>query len=216
MSMTGEIEEHKVEPTKGDWVARSRAWMSILMLVPFAAVTIFSAPLVPEETAGDFVLDGFAWTAFALGAAFRWWATLYIGGRKHRELVTTGPYSICRNPLYFGTMLLTLSVALFLHSIIFTVGIVVATIFYLQVTVPYEEAQLGRLYGDPFTDYCARVPRFLPNPWLFESDEVIQVRTEGLWAETLRTLCWVWIPVLAEGAAHLRMESYWPKFLPLP
>ncbi|MGU9537294.1 methyltransferase family protein, partial [Proteus mirabilis] len=30
----------------------------------------------------------------------RAWCALYIGGRKKQEIVTSGPYSLCRNPLY--------------------------------------------------------------------------------------------------------------------
>ena len=33
----------------------------------------------------------------------RTWCTLYIGGRKKRELINKGPYSVVRNPLYFFT-----------------------------------------------------------------------------------------------------------------
>ncbi len=36
---------------------------------------------------------------FLAGAAFRFWATLYLGGRKDAVVVDTGPYSLCRHPL---------------------------------------------------------------------------------------------------------------------
>ena len=35
----------------------------------------------------------------------RLWCSLYIGGYKNTTLVTTGPYSISRHPLYFFSMI---------------------------------------------------------------------------------------------------------------
>jgi len=31
----------------------------------------------------------------------RAWSLMYISGKKNASLVTVGPYSLCRNPLYF-------------------------------------------------------------------------------------------------------------------
>jgi protein-S-isoprenylcysteine O-methyltransferase Ste14 len=37
----------------------------------------------------------------AMIASHRLWCSLYISGYKNSQLITSGPYSLCRNPLYF-------------------------------------------------------------------------------------------------------------------
>lgn len=36
----------------------------------------------------------------SLATVGRLWCALYISGRKNNTLVTSGPYSLCRHPLY--------------------------------------------------------------------------------------------------------------------
>ncbi|MFV2065761.1 MAG: isoprenylcysteine carboxylmethyltransferase family protein, partial [Pirellulales bacterium] len=82
-----------------------------MILVPFAVVAFMTPPYAAEGSSLDFLADAMAWLIFVMGGTFRWWATLYIGNRKQCVLVTDGPYSLCRNPLYVGTFLIVLSIA---------------------------------------------------------------------------------------------------------
>src|SRR5690242_19500682 len=100
-------------------IVRSRAWMSVAIIAPFTVAAALSAPRISQNSALDLALGVAGWLCFSAGALFRWWASLYIGGRKHQELVLDGPYSVCRNPLYLGSFLLALSIAFFLHSLTF-------------------------------------------------------------------------------------------------
>lgn len=199
-----------------EYLARSRAWVGLLILVPFACLVLFSRPLAPEGSRGDFWFDTAGWALFSAGAAYRWWSTLYIGGRKTKALAAEGPYSMSRNPLYFGTFLMCLSVAVFLQSLTFLCGLAIASVFYLSVTIANEEHHLGTAFGSQYTEYCEQVPRFWPRPRLFRTADTIEVSVRGLAAEAVRTARWVWIPVLCDFVSHVRTEPWWPELVRLP
>lgn len=199
-----------VRAPKRNWLVRSRAWISITLLVPFAVVALLSPPMVRQETLADFGLDGLAWAVFSIGATFRWWSTFYIGSRKYWDLVTDGPYSMTRNPLYFGTFLIALSIPLFLHSLTFAMGLLLVAPFYLMLTVTWEETCLRERFGARYNAYFQKVPRFWPRLSTFHSPELIEVNTRGLRSELLRSLRWIWVPLLAQAVAHLRELPTWP------
>jgi protein-S-isoprenylcysteine O-methyltransferase Ste14 len=201
---------------KAHWIVNFRSWVSVLIIAPFGIATALSVPIFDKGSVADFCFSMGGWICFSAGTLFRWWATLYIGGMKQRALASEGPYSICRNPLYLGTLLLTLSIAFFLHSLTFAVGVLIALPIYLSITVPWEEAQLTRVFGDEFAQYRTRVPKFIPNFKLLASQPVISVRLSGLSAEFRNALYWMWIPFLAQYAAHVRLEPWWPATFHLP
>lgn len=204
-----------VTPTQ-DFIARSRAWIALVLLTPAAIAAVLSRPHFQFTGLEEFAIETVGWILFFSGACFRWWATLYIGGRKITELVTQGPYSMCRNPLYLGTLLITFSVAVFLQSLTLLVAMIVVGALYLWITVPIEERRLQKVFGEPFTEYCQRVPRVIPNPWLFRSPTEVTVRIEGIRAEFLRMLQWSTVPILCYLIEHLRMLPSWPTPLTLP
>lgn len=76
----------------------------------------FSAEHLPHSALRAMGFELAGWLLFLAGAFYRWWATLYIGGRKSKSLVCDGPYSTCRHALYFGTFLMVLAIAVFAES----------------------------------------------------------------------------------------------------
>jgi protein-S-isoprenylcysteine O-methyltransferase Ste14 len=198
------------------WLARSRAWISMILLAPAGLAVVFSAPSWPLYGVGDLACNCLGWTLFFAGATFRWWATLYIGGRKDCQVVDQGAYSVCRNPLYFGTFLLVVSIAAFLQSIVFVLATCIVCGYYLGVTVPIEEQKLLALYGDDYARYCQRVPRFWPRFSLYKSPAVIEVRVNGLYAELLRAARWILIPIICQLLTHVRQQDWWPHWANLP
>jgi protein-S-isoprenylcysteine O-methyltransferase Ste14 len=149
-----------------------------------------------------------------IGIGGRLWATLYIGGRKSAEVVSTGPYSITRNPLYLFSTIAAAGVGAQTGS--YVVGglfmVLCAASFY--VVALREERFLAATLGDEYRGYLARVPRFLPNPRLYRDDPEVLFQTGRLRATLLDGLMFLAaIPVLEliEEAqeAHLVPILYW-------
>jgi protein-S-isoprenylcysteine O-methyltransferase Ste14 len=109
------------------------------------------------------------------GAAGRAWATSYISGHKLKRLVTTGPYSICRNPLYFFSTLLGVGFGFCTQT--FTMPIVIGAallvLYYFQIR--REEKMLHEAFGAAYEAYLATVPRFFPTLLRYTEPEEISI-----------------------------------------
>ena len=94
--------------------------------------------------------------------AGRTWCTLYIGGLKKVQLVTLGPYSLVRNPLYVFTIIGVTGVGAQTGSITMAVclALLVAIIFYAVAL--QEQAFLADTFGGEYRAYAERVPLFFP------------------------------------------------------
>ena len=82
---------------------------------------------------------------------------------KENRLLTTGVYSIVRNPIYSAWLLLCTGALLCSDSLI--LALLLFLIFWLYLTILMkhtEEKWLTKLYGVPYTEYCKKVNRCLP------------------------------------------------------
>lgn len=203
-------------PRRSLWV-KSRGTIGLTMLAPFLIAAVFSHPYSDEGTALDVVFDVAGWALFLAGALFRVWATIYIGGRKGAALATEGPYSVCRNPLYFGTFLMLCSFAVILQSATFAVGAAITSWWYLNMNISSEEFRLARRFGTAFTDeYMSQVPRFWPSFRSYRSPGTVEVDVAALAREFRSAIYWAWLPVLGELLAYARTSMVIPNFFHFP
>jgi len=198
------------------WGFRNRRFIGGVVLAPALLITLLSTPSFGEGTQGGMFLDLVAWLFFVAGAAFRLWSTLYLGGRKRHTLVCHGPYSVCRNPLYVGSFLLSMSAGLYLKSVTFAAFLTVTMLGYIFLTVPAEEKDLRMMLGEPYEEYLRRVPRFWPNWRLFQAPPETTFKLHGLRLEAKRALFWILLPWLGEMFVHLRNLPWWPHWFALP
>lgn len=82
---------------------------------------------------------------------------------KENRLLTTGVYSIVRNPIYSAWLLLCTGALLCSGSLILTLLLFLIFWAYLTILMKHtEEKWLTKLYGAPYTEYCKKVNRCLP------------------------------------------------------
>ena len=74
----------------------------------------------------------------------------------------TGPYSICRNPLYLFSTIGVLGFGLMLQSLIYA-ALLTSVIFLIFIwTIRKEEAFLRQKFGESYATYADRTPRIVP------------------------------------------------------
>jgi protein-S-isoprenylcysteine O-methyltransferase Ste14 len=76
-------------------------------------------------------------------------------------LVSTGVYSLTRNPMYLGMVLALFAWAVYLSSIWSLLGPVLFVLYITRFQIVPEERMLDRLFGASFAAYKKRVRRWL-------------------------------------------------------
>jgi protein-S-isoprenylcysteine O-methyltransferase Ste14 len=147
--------------------ARRRSVVILVSLLVAASLLVI-APHESDETPYHVAMEAGGLIAILGAIGLRFWCTLYIGDRKSDELVMTGPYSICRNPLYVGSMLGAVGIGMQTGMLAFGLlgGLICWAIF--AVVVRREEAFLAQRFGPAYARYCARTPRFWPRLSLYD------------------------------------------------
>lgn len=85
-----------------------------------------------------------------------------VDDSERTGLITTGPFTLARNPIFTAMAITGVGLALMVPNVISVAGVVLLIVaFHLQVRV-VEEPYLLRTHGEAYATYAADVGRFLP------------------------------------------------------
>ena len=146
----------------------------------------------------------------AIGSLGRMWCSLYIAGYKDQVLITQGPYSMTRNPLYFFSVFGALGVGFCTETFTFPALLLGVMILYYPLVVRKEERRLRARFGRDFDEYARRVPAFFPNFALFSEPDTYAVKPVVYRRHMFSALWFVWIVGLLELAEGLKELGWMP------
>lgn len=94
------------------------------------------------------------------GALIRGWASGHI--RKNAELAISGPYAHTRNPLYFGSFLMTIGLAISSGVLWLAVSLITLFLLIYYSVMKSEAVHMQRLFSRDYANWAEQVPLFIP------------------------------------------------------
>jgi protein-S-isoprenylcysteine O-methyltransferase Ste14 len=146
----------------------------------------------------------------------RLWCSLYISGHKNSELITTGPYSLSRNPLYFFSLLGFAGIGFASETVTLGAVLAAAMLIGYPAVIRQEEAVLRERFGAEFEAYCARVPRFLPKLSAYVEPETYTVNPRLFRRSMLDVVWFIWFVGILEFVEALHEYHYVQPLIHLP
>ncbi|MGB5217420.1 MAG: isoprenylcysteine carboxylmethyltransferase family protein [Smithella sp.] len=175
-------------------IEKLRLIISKIFVVFLFVLVIFSSSLwedrAPFVTSLLFLMGTILVGIASMG---RLWCSVYIAGYKTGHLVTQGPYSMCRNPLYFFSLVGGLGVGFASETLLIPLLILIAFWGYYPFVIKSEEAEMMKKHKSDFENYLKNVPKFFPKISLLNEPEEYIVKPIVFRQHMFDALLFVWL-----------------------
>ncbi len=198
------------------FIKKKRILLSRLLVVVIAAIFIFTRHSWKDEYYHFLIFQAIG--GFLVGFCIfgRLWSALYIAGNKTTNLITEGPYSMVRNPLYFFSFLGAIGLGLVTENLLIIFLIVLLFMIYYPFVIIGEEKRLLEVHGDEFLNYMKHVPRFIPNVFKYKEPETFSVNVKKYKIAFIDALGFFSIYICVQIINILHAYNVIPTFLAIP
>lgn len=158
---------------------RKSKWLSILFLIPFILLlfeifkpiffkSISILPAILTNSIFDTSILKIAGSLIIFLSLLLWLVTLFhfktsirfgLNEKNSGKLITTGIFSVSRNPFFISIDLYFIGIAISIPSIFF-IGFAFLAVISIHFFILKEEKHLKKVYGKDYEDYTKKVRRY--------------------------------------------------------
>lgn len=160
----------------------------IAVFLAFVLAILFSKILFPswKHAPFDKFFDAVGIAIILFGFLFRISARGYKQEKsvESKKLITTGPYALLRNPMYFGSILIGTGIIIVLFNGWLLIPSLIISLSILIPQIYKEEEKLKKQFGEVYINYCKNTPRYFPKfSNLFKLDFREHLPLKWLWVK---------------------------------
>jgi protein-S-isoprenylcysteine O-methyltransferase Ste14 len=182
--------------------------------VALAVVYLFLVPPPPQFSqmmleSGE-IIGFFLLATAALG---RMWCLAFIAGVKNEVLITEGPYSVVRNPLYVCNFLGAVGLGFVVENP--PLGVFLGCGFALAYpsVVRNEEARLSQTFGHAYSAYCAVTPRWIPRWAAYHEPETWAISPYRFRKGLFGSMWFLWLFMIWEVVEEFELVELFHRWL---
>ncbi|AFK63876.1 nickel-cobalt-cadmium resistance protein [Advenella kashmirensis WT001] len=172
-------------------VQRQRRGLLLAAALVIIALSLFTESAWRNVTLMHDLIQASGLVLILCGALGRIWSSLYLNGRKNTELMTHGPYSVTRNPLYVFSIMGVTGMGLLSGSLL--TGLISGGLIYLVFNwvIAQEEGTLELIFGEPYRNYKRHVPRLGITLRYWNNPAHLEISMKALGRTVREALCFL-------------------------
>ncbi len=178
--------------------------------------TVLTSPVLVSGTGGYLLVKTVGSLLIALCAMGRVYCTAFLGGYKNQRLITGGPFSVCRNPLYVCSFVGVCGIALVSCHLVIMVLLPLGLWRVYEALVIREEQFLRQTFGQDYADYCAVTPRFVPALVRFRLPETVAADPRLLMLAVRDGMAWFFVLPVFDFIDYLHRAGLLTSLFRLP
>lgn len=143
------------------FIQRNRLRVRSLLLLLVPALLIVTDRTLANTAIGYglYALGSLAILAAVVG---RFWCYVYNSGTRTKIVITQGPYSLCRNPIYLCSIGVAAGIGLLSQSIVLAILFAASAMLFYAHIINGEEKKLMALHGSVYSEYLEKTSKYLP------------------------------------------------------